>query len=124
MYIPNLTQRLKYIQTQSTDCQSVVATTERLAKCVRSQLLRSSRHGVALVLGKVLIQLSGGIQRIIIALWVSAHRVAFEREKSDNLLISDFIDAARIYLAPIAPAIKALNSGEPSQTSVYEDMID
>lgn len=73
--------------------------------------------------GKVLIQLSGGIQRIIIALWVSAHRVAFEREKSDNLLISDFIDAARIYLAPIAPAIKALNSGEPSQTSVYEDMI-
>ena len=73
--------------------------------------------------GKVLIQLSGGIQRIIIALWIAAHRISFEREKSDALLIGDFTEAAKVYLAPIAPAIKALNSGEPSQMSVYEDMI-
>lgn len=73
--------------------------------------------------GVVLIQLSGGIQRVIIALWIAAHRIAFERENSDELLISDFTMAVKVYLAPIAPAIKALNSGEPAQMSAYEDMI-
>lgn len=73
--------------------------------------------------GKIVIQLSGGIQRIIIALWIAAHRVAFEREKNDALQIDDFIDATKIYLAPLATAIKAINSGEPSQMSAYEDMI-
>jgi len=73
--------------------------------------------------GKVIIQLSGGIPRIIIALWIAAHRVAFEREKNDSLQIEDFIEAAKTYLAPLATAIKAINSGEPSQMSVYEDMI-
>jgi len=47
----------------------------------------------------------------------------FEQKDSDNLLKEDLIEAAKTYLAPIAPAIKALNSGEPALISAYEDMI-
>lgn len=72
---------------------------------------------------EVLIQLSGGIQRIIIALWVAAHRIAFERKDDDTLKVSDFINAAKIHLSAIAPAIKALNSGIPSEMNIYEDML-
>lgn len=72
---------------------------------------------------EVLIQLSGGIQRVMIALWVAAHRIAFERGNDDNLLVNDFICAAKLHLSAIALAIKALNSGIPSEMNMYEDML-
>lgn len=74
-------------------------------------------------IAEVIIQLSAGIQRVIIALWVAAHRIAFEREDDDSLRVNDFIHAAKIHLSAIAPAIKALNSGVPSEMYIYEDML-
>ncbi len=70
----------------------------------------------------LIIGLTGGIQRIVIALWVAAHRVAFER-KSDDLRLSDFSDAAKTWLAPLAPAIAALSSKDSEKMGVYEDLI-
>lgn len=70
----------------------------------------------------LIIELTGGVPRIIIALWIAAHRVAFER-KEDELRIDDFSRAAATYLAPIAPAIAALRSKDPQRMARYEDLI-
>lgn len=72
-------------------------------------------------LAELIIELTGGIQRLIIALWIAAHRVALERNKGD-LLLEDFKKAARTYLAPVAPAVAALRSNDPNRMSVYEDL--
>jgi len=60
---------------------------------------------------------------LIVALWIAAHRVAFERPKNDVLRIEDFKKAADTYLAPIAPAVAALRSKDPRLMSRYEDLI-
>lgn len=73
-------------------------------------------------LADLIIELSGGIQRVIIALWVAAHRVAFER-KEDDLRLSDFTQAASTWLAPLAPAISALRSKDADRMARYEDLI-
>lgn len=73
-------------------------------------------------LAKLVIELSGGILRLVIALWVAAHRVAFERN-SDKLLAEDFKRAAATYLAPIGPAVAALRSRDPKLMARYEDLI-
>ncbi|GEM_PF-796005 len=70
----------------------------------------------------LIIELTGGIPRIIIALWIAAHRVAFER-KEDDLRTDDFRRAASTYLAPIGPAIAALRSKDPQRMARYEDLI-
>jgi hypothetical protein len=70
----------------------------------------------------LIIELTGGVPRIIIALWIAAHRVAFERS-ADDLRIDDFNRAAATYLAPIAPAIAALRSKDPQRMARYEDLI-
>lgn len=66
--------------------------------------------------------LTAGIQRLIVALWVSAHRVAFER-KEDSLRLDDFKKAASLFLAPVAPAVAALLSKDPRRMRAYEDLI-
>ncbi|NRR32190.1 AAA family ATPase [Oxalobacteraceae bacterium] len=71
---------------------------------------------------ELILELSGGIFRIIIALWVAAHRIAFERTKSDELRITDFKKAADTYLAPLGPAIKALRSRDPVQMRRFSDL--
>lgn len=73
-------------------------------------------------LAELVIELSGGILRLIIALWIAAHRVAFERQ-TDDLQLDDFRRAAETYLAPIGPAVAALRSGDPALMSRYEDLI-
>jgi hypothetical protein len=73
-------------------------------------------------LARMIIDLTGGIQRVIIALWVAAHRVAFER-KEDKLRLEDFAQAARTWLAPLAPAVAALHSKDAEKMSRYEDLI-
>lgn len=82
------------------------------------------RHKIAVddALAHLIIGLTGGIQRVIIALWFAAHRVAFER-KSDDLRLSDFTDAAKTWLAPLAPAIAAVSSKDPEKMGRYEDLI-
>lgn len=73
-------------------------------------------------LAALLIELSGGLMRVLIALWVAAHRIAFER-KSDDLLLDDFRDASDTLLAPLKPAIAALRSGDPKRAAEFEDMV-
>jgi hypothetical protein len=73
-------------------------------------------------LANLLIELSGGILRIIIAFWVAAHRIAFER-KADDLRVDDFRRAAATYLAPVGTAVAALRNRDPKLMSRYEDLI-
>lgn len=71
----------------------------------------------------LVLELSGGIYRVIIALWVAAHRIAFERIDSDELRIADFKKAADTYLSPLKPAIEALKSQDPMQMARFEDLV-
>jgi len=73
-------------------------------------------------LASVIIELTAGIQRLIVALWIAAHRVAFER-KSDDLRLDDFRKAANTWLAPLAPAVAALRTKSPDAMARYEDLI-
>jgi hypothetical protein len=73
-------------------------------------------------LAELIIELTGGIQRLIIALWIAAHRVALERNTGD-LRLDDFKHAAATYLAPVAPAVAAFRSKDPARLSKYEDLI-
>lgn len=73
-------------------------------------------------LAALIIELTGGIQRLIIALWIAAHRVALERNKGD-LLPSDFKKAASTYLAAVGPAVAAFRSKDPAMMGKYEDLV-
>lgn len=70
----------------------------------------------------LIIELTAGIRRVIIALWIAAHRVAFERA-SDDLRLEDFKKASDTYLSPIGPAIAALRSKDPKRFARYEDLV-
>lgn len=73
-------------------------------------------------LANLIIELTGGIQRLIVALWIAAQRIALERNKGD-LLLTDFKKAAATYLAPVAPAVAAFRSKDPVRMSKYEDLM-
>jgi hypothetical protein len=73
-------------------------------------------------LADLIVELTGGIQRLIIALWVAAHRVAFER-KADELCLDDFRRAAATSLAPLQPMVSALRSKDARQMAKYEDLV-
>lgn len=70
----------------------------------------------------LVLDLTAGVPRIIIALWIAAHRVAFEK-MDDTLEFADFQKAASTLLAPLAPAVAALRSGDPELMRRYEDLI-
>ena len=72
---------------------------------------------------ELILVLTGGIPRLIVALWIAAHRVAFERPIDDDLRIADFQKAADTYLAPVAPAVVALRSKDPRLMARYEDLV-
>jgi len=73
-------------------------------------------------LAELIVELSGGILRVIIALWVAAHRVAFERG-TDDLQLNDFKYASETFLAPLKPALTALRSRDPKLVADFEDMV-
>lgn len=73
-------------------------------------------------LAKLIVDLTGGIHRVVIALWVAAHRVAFER-REDSLRLDDFVEAANTWLAPLAPAISAVRSKDAKKMAAYEDLM-
>lgn len=73
-------------------------------------------------LANLVLELTGGIQRLIVALWIAAHRVALERNDG-SLLLNDFRKAAATYLAPVAPAVAAFRSKDPVKMSRYEDLL-
>ena len=72
-------------------------------------------------LAELMIEKTGGVQRLVIALWIAAHRIAFERS-TDDLRLDDFRQAARTYLAPVALAVAALRSHDPHSMARYEDL--
>jgi hypothetical protein len=71
----------------------------------------------------LIIKLTAGIQRLIVTLWICAHRVAFERKSSDDLRLDDFRVAAATYMAPVADAVAALLSRDPNRLARYEDLL-
>ena len=73
-------------------------------------------------LAKLILQLTAGIPRVIVALWIGAQRIALERDKGD-LTTADLKKAAATYLAPVAPAVGALLSNDPKRMARYEDLI-
>jgi hypothetical protein len=73
-------------------------------------------------LARLILQLTAGVPRLVVALWISAQRIALERDKG-NLTISDLKQAAGTYLAPVAPAVAALLSNDPKRMSRYEDLL-
>lgn len=73
-------------------------------------------------LARLIVDLTGGIQRLIVALWIAAHRIAFER-KTDDLRLEDFAKAAATWLAPLGPAVAALQSGDSVKMARHEDLV-
>jgi hypothetical protein len=71
---------------------------------------------------ELIIELTAGVPRLIIALWIAAHRVAFER-KDDDFRFEDFKRAAGTYLAAVKPAVTALRSKDPKLMARYEDLV-
>lgn len=67
-------------------------------------------------------ELTAGIPRIIVALWIAAQRVALEG-KDDVLTLDNFEQAAKSFLAPVAPAVAALISKDPVRMRRYEDLL-
>lgn len=92
-----------------------------LPQLVKYQLVEK-KLPISTELAKLLLELTGGIKRLLIVIWIDAHRVAFNRGK-DDLLLDDFRVAARTYLKPVSEAIHAINSGRPDLMSRYDDMI-
>lgn len=72
-------------------------------------------------LAELILEKTGGVQRLIVALWIAAHRVAFER-KDDDLRIEDFLVAADTSFALVAGAVAALRSNDPRRLERYEDL--
>lgn len=73
-------------------------------------------------LRKEVINLTAGIPRLIIALWVAAQRMALERS-DDVLRLDDLKTASSHFLRPVQPAVQALRSGDPKLMSRYEDLV-
>lgn len=67
-------------------------------------------------------RLTAGVPRLLVALWVAAHRVVFEK-KRDQLEVDDFQRAYDRYFKPLHGAIEALLSGNPVMMSRYEDLL-
>lgn len=65
---------------------------------------------------------TAGVPRLIIALWIAAHRVAFENPR-DALTTDDIERAASTYLAPVQDAVEALRSNDPLRMARYEDLL-
>lgn len=67
-------------------------------------------------------ELSGGVLRICLALWIHAQRRAIAR-CSDEMSLADLEHAAEHALAPVRPAVRALLSNDPRAQLQYEDLL-
>ncbi|MYN26949.1 ATP-binding protein [Duganella levis] len=73
-------------------------------------------------LATLILELTGGIVRMIIALWFLAHRVAFDRGSGDELRVEDFKYAADIYIAPLKSGLDAARSNDPARMRNFSDL--
>jgi hypothetical protein len=71
-------------------------------------------------LRKLLFDLSGGILRICVTLWIKAHGRAIDRG-GDQLDLDDLRKAAAQDLGPLQDAVQALHSADPRRLRRYED---
>ncbi len=71
---------------------------------------------------ELLLKLTAGIKRLIITLWIEAHRDAYSRG-NDELLLKDFLSAEQKNLRHLRPAVKALLSNDPYQLKQYVDLL-
>ncbi|PTU30306.1 ATP-binding protein [Stenotrophobium rhamnosiphilum] len=72
-------------------------------------------------LKKFIHSVTAGIRRLVISLWIAAHRVAIA-SGSRNLTMKHFEMAAAGSLAPTRPAVDALLSGHPDAVRRFEDL--
>lgn len=70
---------------------------------------------------ETIFRLTAGVRRLIIALWVAAHRVALDRT-DDELRLSDFECAASTFLSTARTGVEALLSRSPERFSRFEDL--
>ncbi len=73
-------------------------------------------------LRKLVLELTAGVPRIIIALWMMAHRKAFD-ERRDELTAEILKGTMDSFLSPLKPAVEALRTGNPEALSEYEDLL-
>ena len=73
-------------------------------------------------LAKLIVELSGGIQHIMIMLWIAAHRNAFENGR-DELTEADFVRASETYLSPLNNAVTAIRSRDKRKIAWFADML-
>lgn len=71
---------------------------------------------------RLVYDLTAGIPRIYINLWITAHIIAFD-ENRDELCFDDFKNALYKYMEPLIPAIDAMKSDDPNKLSKYEDLM-
>lgn len=69
-----------------------------------------------------LLALTAGVPRIYINLWCHAQKCMIERD-GKTLMVEDLRTAMDRYMAPLKPAIKAIQSGSASMMALYEDML-
>ncbi|RFP28740.1 AAA family ATPase [Duganella sp. BJB476] len=74
-------------------------------------------------LPQLLLDLTGGVLRIIFALWIGAHRVAFLRQNTDSLRLGDFERASVLYQQAIHSPIEAVRSRDPKRMGEFSDML-
>ncbi len=73
-------------------------------------------------LAVLMLDLTAGIKRLIIALWIEAHKCAYRRAR-DDLLLDDFKAAESSNFKMIRPAINAVKSGNPRHIEQYMDLL-
>ncbi|MBO9687094.1 MAG: ATP-binding protein [Mitsuaria chitosanitabida] len=76
---------------------------------------------VTMDFAKMIVDLTAGVPRIIMALWIASHRVAFERNAS-CLRKEDFLKASQTWLGPVSHAVRSLQQGDPKGLAMYEDL--
>lgn len=74
-------------------------------------------------LRQLLYRLSAGIPRILLMTWFHANRRAIQR-KADCLSLDDFLCVSESVLAPLRPAVEAIQSGDPRLMRMYEDLLE
>ena len=70
-----------------------------------------------------IIELTAGVRRIIVSLWIIAHQIAWARPKGDALGMRDIEVAAATALAPLQPAIDALRRRDRNAARKYADLL-
>lgn len=73
-------------------------------------------------LAELLLKLTAGIKRLIISLWIEAHKCSYSRGR-DDLLLDDFKAAESMNFEMIRPAIYAVISGNPKLIAQYMDLL-